>query len=350
MLNNLYKLYNNNNLKKPLEDFTTESFAGILRYDYQLLNDFCVKFLNLEEEKFTIKTQIKYSLKNDINCIVDVVIESENQICFIENKVDSKEGHRQLERYSEVLNIFTKENKKTYLFYCTKNFEEKLITEHNFKHIRWFQIAKFIGTYSKNSPIEQDFLKFLKSKKMTQNLTITTKDMLVIENLFETIDLINGHLERVKPLFIQTFNKGSNRINDGFSTTQILRHKRLIYHFKDIIGKADGWSEIKYGFQLNNLNIYCGIWIDKKNTEYINFRNHILNNNYNFKILDKPNGFAIELNQSLNIYVNEINGDEKILDWFRDSFSKLFQVLTDTNQLDWKINIFSDASISTENN
>lgn len=340
MLNNLYKLYKNNNLKSPLEDFTTEAFVGILKFDNSLLNDFCVMFLGLKQEEFSIKTQVKYSLEDDINCIVDIVIESQNQLCFIENKVNSNEGHRQLERYSNVLNIFKSTNKRTYLFYCTKKFEEKKIIEHQFTQFRWFQLAKFLEKHPSKSPIKQDFLKFIKLKKMSQDLTITTKNTFVIENLFETIELINGHLNRAKPLFIQTFKKEANRINDGFSITQIANHKRLIYYFKEIIGnQSDGWSEIKYGFQLNSLTIYCGIWIDKKNSEYNNFKNHILNNSYEFEVLDKPNGFAIELSESLGKYLNDVDGDEKILDWYKNTFNKFLGLIEDTKHLSWKINI-----------
>lgn len=340
MLNNLFKLFKNNSLKSPLEDFTTEAFVGILKFDHSLLNDFCVMFLGLEQEEFSIKTQVKYSLEDDINCIVDIVIESQNQLCFIENKVNSKEGYRQLERYSNVLNLFKSADKRTYLFYCTKKFEEKKIIEHQFAQFRWFQLAKFLEKHSSKSPVTEDFLKFIKLKNMSQDLTITSKNTFVIENLFETLDLINGHLNRVKPLFIQTFKKEANRINDGFSMTQIANHKRLIYYFKEIIGnQSDGWSEIKYGFQLNNLTIYCGIWIDKKNSEYNNLKNHILNNSYEFEILDKPNGFAIELSESLGKYLNDVDGDEKILDWYQNTFNTFLELIEDTKHLSWKINL-----------
>jgi hypothetical protein len=55
------------------------------------------------------------------------------------------------------------------------------------------------------SPIKEDFKNLYKIiKKMSQDLTIIlAKNTFVIENLFETIELINGHLDRAKPLFIQ---------------------------------------------------------------------------------------------------------------------------------------------------
>ncbi|MNU76943.1 hypothetical protein D3C71_665060 [compost metagenome] len=341
MLNNLYRLYKSNRLKSPLEDFTTEAFAGILKFDSSLLNDFCVDFLNLKEEDFVLKTQVKYALEDDNDCIVDMVIEGPNQICFIENKVDSKEGFRQLERYSKVLDLFQSQGKSTYLFFCTKNAEVKTITEHHFKQFRWFEVAKFVEKHPSESAIKKDFLSFLKLKKMSQNLTITTKNMFIIENISETIELINGHLDRIKPFFEEAFNKNrSNKISDGLNITQILKHKRLIYYFKEIMGNSsDGWSEIKYGFQLNSLNIYCGIWVDKQNSKYTAFRDYLLNNQSDFKTVDLPNGFAIELGESLAAYLDDPDGDEKILNWSKEAFGKFQKLIEETTDLSWKLTV-----------
>ena len=127
MINNLFKLYLRNTSKTPLEDFTTEAFAGILKYDPIIKNEFIRVFLKIPQGEYQIKTQVKYDLENDMNCIVDLVFENEDIICFIENKVNSKEGYRQLERYSKVLDIYNLENKKTYLRYCTKYYDNKIL-------------------------------------------------------------------------------------------------------------------------------------------------------------------------------------------------------------------------------
>ena len=49
--------------------------------------------------------------------------------CFVENKVDSKEGYKQLERYASVLSNIIEGNptQKVYLRYCTKNSDLKEI-------------------------------------------------------------------------------------------------------------------------------------------------------------------------------------------------------------------------------
>lgn len=337
MINNLYNLYKKSSRNTPLEDFTTESFVGILKLHEDLLLDFSINFLGLNPGNFEIKTQVKFSLPNDPNCIIDIVIENDEQICFIENKVNSKEGLEQLSRYSQVLDQFKIEGKQTFLYYCTKKYEKKEIQSHNFKQFRWFQIAKFLQKSNCKSLIIDDFLIFLKQRKMSQDLTISSKDTFVMENLFDTIELIDGHLNRVKPLFIDTFNKNS-KVSDGFSTSQILKHKRLIYFFKEVLGN-EHWSEIKYGFQLNTSQIYCGIWISKNHSKYNLFKDHIESNYYEIIKIDKPNGFGIELKESLGLFLNDENGDDKILNWYKKSFLKIRSIISDTEHLGWTINL-----------
>lgn len=337
MLDNLFKLYLRNKTKTPLEDFTTEAFAGILKYDSDIKNEFINKFLKIPQGEHRIKTQVKYELENDSNCIIDFVLESENIICFVENKVNSKEGNRQLERYSKILDIYANEGYETYLYYCTKYFDEKPLKEHQFHQFRWFQIAEFLKPYSKSNALVKDFLKFLKIKNMSQDLTITTKDLFAIESLYETIGIIKGYLDRMKPLFIKTF-KSKIKLSDGCTTSQLIQHKRQIYYFKDIVGHS-GWSEIKYGFQTSSSRIYVGIWIDKANVDYLKFKEYFATKEHEFEVINLDRGLSIELNSPLQNFINYENADSQISDWFKNSFSKFALLVTEINNVSWKISI-----------
>lgn len=335
MLNNLFKLYLKNTSKTPLEDFTTEAFVGILKFDSTIKNEFIRVFLRIPQGDYEIKTQVKYDLENDINCIIDLVFETEYFVCFIENKVNSKEGYRQLERYSKVLDIYNLEGRKTYLRYCTKYYDDKTLKEHNFEQFRWFQIAKFLKLYSKNALVN-DFLNFLKIKNMSQDLTITTKDLFAIENLYETVNVLKGYLERIKPRFVKTF-KSASKISDGCTVTQLIKHKRVIYYFKDIIGT--NYSDIKYGFQTSNSQIYVSIWIDKNNIEYKTIKSYFQSNNYGFQVIYLDSGMAIELKEPLQNFINNDNADNEISNWFKMSFSKFEELIKQMNTLSWKINV-----------
>ena len=80
----------------------------------------------------------------------------EEKSIFFENKVNSKEGYKQLKRYAEHLDKL--ETDKKCLVYITKNHEsktkskifEKCKTNIEFVHIRWYQIFNFLKKYNQH--------------------------------------------------------------------------------------------------------------------------------------------------------------------------------------------------------
>jgi len=102
MLLDLIKLYKKQGESKrtPLEDFNTECFAGILKMYPDIKKAFIYSFLKLPKDNYRVLTQVRKNLLNRENCIIDLVLESNGHTCFIENKVESKEGWEQLE-YAE---------------------------------------------------------------------------------------------------------------------------------------------------------------------------------------------------------------------------------------------------------
>lgn len=334
MLNQLLSLYKKHRSKTPLEDFTTEVFVGILNLEEDIKIAFIQDFLKLPESNYSLKTQVKYELDNDQNCVIDFVLEGENSICFIENKVNSKEGYRQIERYCKVLESLADSDLETHLFYCTKYFDKKTLKEHNFKQIRWFQIAKFLKKYKENKFVE-NFLDFLITHDMAQELTINAKDFVSLENLQDLINLINGHLNRVKPVFKKTFN--AKKVSDGTSTTQIIKHNRMIYYLTGILA-TKGWSELKYGFQFSSPSIYVSIYLDKSNPDYKELMNAV-KTMPNFTTVTYDKGSSINIKKDISVFLNDEQADTKIADWFKDAFKQYAELIKNTGQLDWKINV-----------
>ena len=336
MLNQLLTLYKKHRTKTPLEDFTTEVLVGLLNIEEDIKESFIVDFLELPKDDYRLKTQMQYSLEDDTNCIVDFVIESEKRICFIENKVNSKEAYRQLERYGKVLETFKENDFETRLFYCTKYFDDKTYAKHQFKQIRWYQIAKFLKSFEENTLVK-DFINFLIKQEMAQELTLNAKDFLTLENLQNILKTTNDYLDRVKPIFEKTF-KSAIKISDVRSTSQILNHNRLIYMFKDILGN-NGWTEIKYGFQLNNPSIYVGIWVDKSNDQHDFFRKTTKNLHPDFIIITRKKGTAIELKKEISIFINDEEADAKIAEWYKKAFARFAEFIRTNSQLEWKIKV-----------
>lgn len=336
MLNQLLKLYRKHRAKTPLEDFTTEVLVGLLNLEDEIKNKFIHEFLKLPKSDYLLKTQMQYSLKDDKDCIVDFVIESENMICFMENKVNSKEGYRQLERYGKVLATYAENGYETKLFYCTKYFDKKKYELHSFHQIRWFQIAKFLKQFQENT-LAVEFINFLTIKDMAQELTFDAKDFVTIENLQNILKTIGNYLDRVKPIFKSTF-KTNAKISDGTGVTQIENHNRLIYYFKDILGQK-GYSELKYGFQLQKPAIYVGIWVEKSNEQFDSFIKTIENRGDDFVITKRKNGISIEIKREISVFLNDEESDSKIADWYKKSFNEFANLIKSTPELDWKINV-----------
>ena len=133
--------------KTPLEDFTTEAFSGILKLEPEIKKKFTEEFPDLPEGLYCHEAQVKYDLPGDSNCIIDFEIKRDSKVCFIENKVDSHEGYRLLERYCKRLDMFSEDGKNTRLFYCTKNYDPKDFEGHDFRQFRWDEIAKFLRQF-----------------------------------------------------------------------------------------------------------------------------------------------------------------------------------------------------------
>lgn len=334
MFNKLLKLYKKHTNKTPLEDFTTEALVGILNLNEEIKASYITNFLNLPEDKYQIRTQSKYPLQNDIDCIIDIVIEGDNNICFIENKVDSSEGHRQLERYSKVLNTYFLE-KSTFLFYCTKYYDKRSFQGNNFKQFRWFELAKFLKQYRDNSLINS-FLMFLKKHDMDNDLIFSAKDFITFNNLQNVIDKTSIYLERAKPFFEESFNL-NGKITDGRTIKDILKHNRLVYIARNIV-EGDGYSEFKYGFQLEKPNVYISIWIDKSNFNHKELSNLVERNNYGFLIYNYDIGMAIELKNDISEYLNNEDAEIEIVNWFKDACEKLVLFINKTKEVvKWKI-------------
>lgn len=206
MINRLLKLYNKHHSsgRIPLEDFTTEAFVGLLENEPKLLTDFCRNFLKLKSDYFKVQSQKKYFLEKRQDCLVDIVIEGKNEICFIENKVNSTEGYEQIDRYCEILNKLSTEGYKTKIFYCTKRDEPKQETRHEFMPIYWYKISQFLKL-EPPSNLKDNFLKFLKSNEMDQDLTITAIDLAAMQRLPKVMKFMLTYMERIRPIFISKF-------------------------------------------------------------------------------------------------------------------------------------------------
>lgn len=331
MFNQLLRLYRKHSLKTPLEDFTTEVFVGILNMEEEIKDDFIYKFLKLGADNYQLKTQVKYYLDDDTDCIVDFVLEGSDHICFIENKVNSSEGWRQLERYSKVLDIFATE-KETKLIYCTKFYEKKDEISHDFNQIRWYEIATFLKPYKENNTVS-NFLNFLKKHRMSEELTFTINDFVTFDKMQSSISIVKGYLDRVKPIFAERFGQRKNPKN-GCSIEQILQQNRMVYHYEPVF-KSSGYSEIKYGFSFEQTAFFVDIFVYHTHEKYQELTEIFKNYPKHFTTLS--NGILIGSSLNISSFLNDESADSKIKEWFTESFDFLEKFKAETPEIEWTI-------------
>lgn len=333
---NLYGKSETNN-RTPLEDFNTECFANILKLYKNIKQDFITNFLGLEKDNYTIKTQLRKALPEDQNCIIDLAFLGTKNVCFIENKIESGEGYKQLKRYGDALDLYYSELTK-HLCYCTKYTDVKNkngeFSKYNFRQFKWFEIAKFLRTYQEDNPLIKEYLEFLNYFKMGQDNTIKAENLLSMENMLKTIEILEFHIDNSKQEFVSLF--GYNNLNKNSNWDQLKTHNRFCYYNTPIIGsEKNKWSEVLYSIDLNSLKLNCQFYINNDHEAYNQFVN-LKVNNIEIKALDYGFGFGYYIEEDLGKYLNNKNSDSEIKNWFTNSFAVMKSLITDNPQLNWK--------------
>lgn len=336
MFLDLINLYNKNinSFRTPLEDFNTESFANLLRLYENIKNDFIYNFLKLPEDKYVVRTQLRKALPKATNCIIDLVLIGENNVCFIENKVESPEGWEQLKRYGNVLDIHYSELKK-HLYYFTKytdlKNEKGEYDIYNFKQFKWFEIAKFLRKYQIENPLIKEYLKFLTNYKMAQDNTFKTENILSMENMLKTVEIIEFHIDNCKDEFNKFF--GSDKSVKNYTWNQLKTHNRICNWSLGVLN--NGYSEVLYGIELGKLKLRTQIYVSSSNGNYQEFKKLSFDKSI-IKTFDFGNGFCYYVNTDLGKFLNDENSDKKIKEWFLNSFEIMKTLISNNPELDWR--------------
>lgn len=338
MFQELYKLYKTRNQSNriPLEDFNTEAFAGILKL-HETVADRFYSFLGLPPDDYLIKTQAFYQHEL-LDCFVDLILIGTNNVCFIENKVESSEGFEQLKRYSEVLDReFPNQDK--YLIYCTKYSDLKNesgeYNPYNFKQIRWYEIAKILKEFQVQIPLVKDYLKFLTFHKMAQDNTIKVENLLSLENMHKTIEIMQFYLNQSKPDFDALFWTPNRDRN--FQWAQINQHNRIAFNsILVLFSKSDKVSEILYSIEFESSQLNVQIYLDKHHEQIETFKN-VAKDAEGLSFVELPFGCALIIREDLGKFLNNEDSDKLIRNWFNEQFLKVKDFVEQTSdQLEWR--------------
>lgn len=341
MFKELLKLHgrDSDSYRTRLEDFNTECFSGILKMYNEIKDDFIYTFMKLPKDNYRVETQLRKSLPDTSNCIIDIAFIGEKNICLIESKVESKEGYEQLDRYGKVLDMHYNVNNK-YLYYVTKYSDPKNqnneYDKYKFKQFKWCEVANFLKKPSHiEIPLVKDYIQFLHHYGMEQENTLRKNNITTLHNMQKSVEIIEFHIKNSADQFDKIFNNVSPKW--FFDYNHLYEHNRICNFKKHILQSSTGqYSEVLYSIEFENLVLSAHIYVNHEH-EKINEFSELNTEEYNLEKVCYDHGVSIYIIDHLNKYINKEDSDKTIRNWFTNSFKKIKNLIDDNPTLGWNI-------------
>lgn len=269
-------LLNLHSASKPREDFFTE----IVAYFLSLNNDILLGWLkhhsiisddNYSSIKISTQQEHKGLETHTEDSRLDIVVELSDglntDVIFIESKICSTEGWRQLEKYAEILSKL-KNVRHRILIYITRDYDPKeeiktpafnLEPKVSFYQLRWHQFCARLQQHATDI-LAQEILIFMRKNGMSTTNQFSSVDLLTMVNFNKTLKLMESTLsEEVQHEFKLAFG---GVIKGAASRTQWKWDERFIIYTHLSPSKWDFWCGLGY-FDLNPSNVtdypYLGI-------------------------------------------------------------------------------------------
>lgn len=183
--------------KSPKENYLIEIFGFCLEND----SDFCNQFLGLLNIKIGLdEIKINTQVVDPEFGRPDIEIRINNEIhILIECKVESREGERQLKRYTNILSKSRLPQK--HLVYLTKYYvtKENRSDQIELHLLRWNELTEIID--KKSAETTKQFLQFLKDEAMTKVKKFTINDLSVMLNIPSALSKMDEVLNVSKSYF-----------------------------------------------------------------------------------------------------------------------------------------------------
>lgn len=298
---------------RSTEDFTTEILANLLKSESDFAQSF-YKLIRLPADNYIIRTQRRFSSTSGNDCIVDIALEGRDNICFIENKVESSEGNEQLERYTEVLSGI---EKTSFLRYCTKYYEDKTIADHHFYQFTWHLVSKLLKQYPENYYLTS-FYHFLKKLHMADSYELTLEKLFAAKFMQDTLKTFEYFLKISKPDFESIFLAPGMSI----SKQEVASGKsnrigwRIVRFDQNVESPNELTFSIDFDTQVLNVHLYY-----HRNWQYENIFQQAERDGF---ICSKSLfGVALHINHPLADFLNKEDPSNEIKQWYNFAFDKM---------------------------
>ena len=350
------RLLNLHTDRTPLEDFFSELVAYLFSTDREILFAW-LKYLGLlDTEAYLdayVSTQQTFDrlTHHDSDSRPDIVIElgdgTNNDIIFIESKIGSKEGYKQLPRYAEILDRLPNIRDKV-LIYITRDFEPKerativhKIPDSNvrFIQVRWHQFYQFLKAQTDTILVEE-IIKFMQKHQMAHNNQFSSIDLIALVNFKNSIELMEqtmwGEVSQKFKMVLGSISQRSTTI------TQLHQHERYLMYS----GMPDKWW-CGLGFLLNTSSstdyptVCLLLEVDPRSArqaEIIKAMKAICKENSDWKGYELDNSRAwsrIVLGRSLQSFLSEEDHIATIKEFFMKSLDELSKIEVKYSDLPW---------------
>jgi hypothetical protein len=258
LFNSLLRLQSRDPDRTPLEDYFTELVAYLLQDAPEILTALLRRFelTKLPEPVLaTIATQVSYERLNEheMDSRPDLVIklqaENTQGLVFIESKIGSTEGPKQLRRYAEHLADHTEMAERTLVF-ITRDYEPKNATKLlvglevaaiRFVQLRWHEVYYFLKKNFAANWLAREVCRFMEKNRMEQALQFNPVDLLALTNFRQAKAMMDQSLNG--PVMRRLQQVGGEKIKFDLAMEQFERHNRYIIILRQLNGL---WAGIGY--------------------------------------------------------------------------------------------------------
>jgi hypothetical protein len=166
---------------------------------------------------------------------------------------------------------------------------------------------------------------------MDQDLTITAIDLITIQNYTRAAELMKGHLERAKPFFEQIISK--KKLKERGIKMEYSRCSHLI---------ESGSICILYYISFEG-KMHVDIWLHKTDPKLLIFEECVGNylsiqKDNGLKLYQNEHGSSISLSKPLSQFLDDEQGDMKILEWFKYAFEEIKKFIDfSKDEIEWNI-------------
>ncbi|NHC42767.1 PD-(D/E)XK nuclease family protein [Bacillus sp. MM2020_1] len=335
----------------PLEDYLTEVIAPIME-SQEILISFLKRFIHKKYrfiEHIKVFTQRTYAKINDHltdsrpDLVITFTTDSHRHIIFIENKLGSGEGDRQLSRYADHLNEQAKRGYHVHLLYITQFYDPKQIdtmldkkSGSGYHQLQWYQFFYWLSGFEHDLYCKQ-VLRYMEGLGLNKDRKFTPTDIFSIQNSRKIQSMLDDCLDgKVSDTLTTLFGKPKQWINRAYQLREDSRY--ILYN------DQSDWKFIGCGLWLTD-DEYPVVTVFMEVHPNCNRRIEVLQAVEKFCLdhegwsLDGPEDlnswFTVSFDQSLVHFLSANDHIETIQTFIVEKLNELYQLKENNPSLQW---------------